>query len=235
MTKTKTKPRRKTTGSNDLTNPSVAKAKIPALPSAIKPSLTVPKVFIIESLSFENEEAELFEGHIISDILRLSGIESKYYYVRTKNELIYVLDIFNASRYRYLHISCHGGKNKDSIWMTLEEIGFAALGEILEFHLDRKRLFLSACSVVNNKLAEELIPKSDCISIIGPKNDIAFRDATIMWSSFYHLMFKDDSRKMLGKNVVENMQKVVNTFGEPLNYFRSSKSKIIKSSVIIPK
>ena len=47
---------------------------------------TEPKVFIIESLDFEDEEKNLFEGQIISSILKLSKIESKYYYVRTKKE-----------------------------------------------------------------------------------------------------------------------------------------------------
>ncbi len=120
---------------------------------------TLPKVFIIESLDFKDEEEELFEGHIISNILSLSGIETKYYYVRTIKEFEKVVEKFDASNYRYLHISCHGSKNEDSIWTTLEEIPYAKLGEILEFSLDRKRLFLSACSAANNKLAEELILK----------------------------------------------------------------------------
>lgn len=36
-------------------------------------SETEPQVFILESLSLEDEEKERFEGRIIRDILRLSG------------------------------------------------------------------------------------------------------------------------------------------------------------------
>ena len=40
-------------------------------------------VFIIESLTFEDENKERFEGKFLSHILKLSGIETKYYYIRT--------------------------------------------------------------------------------------------------------------------------------------------------------
>lgn len=195
---------------------------------------TEPKVFIIESLDFEDEEKNLFEGQIISSILRLSNIESKYYYVRTKKEFEKVIGLFYDSNYRYLHISCHGGAKKDSIWTTIDEIPFKELGNILEHNLYRKRLFLSACSVVNKKLAEEVIQKTQCFSIIGPKNDIAFRDAAIMWASFYHLMFKKNSKKMIREGLIQNMQKVVNTFSEPLNYFSISRSQGFKNDLIKP-
>jgi len=196
--------------------------------------LTEPKVFIIESLDFKDEEKKLFEGHIISDILRLSKIETKYYYVRTKKEFEKVVGLFYESNYRYLHISCHGGENKDAIWTTIDEISFSELGEILEVNLYHKRLFLSACSVVNKKLAEQVISKTQCYSIIGPKNDIAFRDAAIMWASFYHLMFNKNAKKMVREGLIENLQKVVNAFGQPLNYYSISKSKGFKNDVIKP-
>jgi len=195
---------------------------------------TIPSVFIIESLDFEDEKKNLFEGHIISNILALSNIESQYYYVRSKKEFKAVLGLFYDSNYRYLHISCHGGINHNSIFTTLDEIPFKELGTILSTHLYRKRLFLSACSVVNSKFAEAVIPQSDCFSIIGPKNDIEFRDAAIMWSSFYHLMFKNDNNKMVRNNIINNLQKVVNTFDQPLNYFSNSAKKGIAHKLISP-
>jgi len=84
-------------------------------------------------------------------------------------------------------------------------------------------------------LAEQVIPKTNCYSIIGPRNDIAFRDAAIMWASFYHLMFKKNARQMLREGLIENLQKVVDTFNEPLNYYSISKSKGFKNDVIKPK
>jgi hypothetical protein len=52
------------------------------------PLSTVPKVFIIESLDPEDEEAGDYEGVVISHILKLSRIDHKYYYIRTEQELI---------------------------------------------------------------------------------------------------------------------------------------------------
>ncbi len=195
--------------------------------------ITQPKVFIIESLTFKNEEENLFEGYIISRILKLSDIESKYYYIRTKKEFKEVIHLFHKSNYRYLHISCHGGE--DSIWTTIDEISFYEFGTILKSNLYHKRLFLSSCSVVNKKLANEIIPTSECYSIIGPKNDIEFRDAAIMWASFYHLMFKQNSKKMVRSGIVKNLQKIVNTFDQPLNYFSISKRCGFKQTTINPK
>ena len=195
---------------------------------------TEPKVFIIESLDFEDENQNRFEGHIISNILELSNIGSQYYYIRTKAELKKVLGLFYDSNYRYLHISCHGGENRDTVWTTLDEIPFAELGDLLETNLYKKRLFLSACSVVNKKLAEQVIKKTNCYSIIGPKNDIAFRDAAIMWASFYHLMFKKSAKRMVREGLIENLQKVVDTFGEPMNYYSISASEGFKNDFIKP-
>ena len=68
---------------------------------------TKPEVFIIESLDFVDEEKERFEGQILSSILKLGGKRPKYYYFRTRRELVEILKIFGRSRYRYLHLSCH--------------------------------------------------------------------------------------------------------------------------------
>lgn len=192
---------------------------------------TEPKVFIIESLDFDDEDNHRYEGLIISDILCLSNIECKYYYIRTKQELIEVINLFDKSNYRYLHISCHGGENQDSIWTTLDEISFKELGTILDPNLYHRRLFLSACSVVNMELAKEVIPKTECYSIIGPRHDIEFRDSAIMWASFYHLMFRENSDKMLREHLVQNLQKIVNAFGAPFDYYSHSRSEGIKKKL----
>jgi hypothetical protein len=54
---------------------------------AKKSTKTKPEVFIIESLTFEDEENEHFEGRLISKMLALSDKECEYYYIRTKSEL----------------------------------------------------------------------------------------------------------------------------------------------------
>ena len=190
---------------------------------------TEPKVFIIESLTFDNEEKNLFEGRILSEILMLNKIESQYFYIRTKKEFKKVIEFFDESNYRYLHISCHGGEN--SLWTTLDKISYNELGTILKNSLIKKRLFLSACSSVNEEIAKAIIPKTQCYSIIGPNKEIAFSDATIMWASFYHLMFNTNSENMNREGILKNLQKVVDTFEESLNYYSISKSLGIKNTI----
>jgi hypothetical protein len=195
---------------------------------------TAPKVFIIESLRFVDEKKKLHEGDVISKILMLSNIDCKYYYVRTKKEFEYVLNIFFKSQYRYLHISCHGNTNKNALILSLDEITFDELGEMLQPNFEKKRLFLSACSLVNYKLAESIIPRTKCYSLIGPANDIYFRDAVILWASFYHLIFKKEFEKMTRKEILLGLKKVSNMFSISLNYFSISKSKGFKQDEIKP-
>ncbi len=191
-----------------------------------------PNVFIIESLNFNDEKNDRFEGKILSQILHLGGKKSIYYYIRTKKELEKVLEIFDKSEFRYLHISCHGSET--SLSTTLDNLSFSGLAALLKPHLNDKRLFVSACSAVNDDLAKVIIPHSDCISLIGPKNDIGFHDAAIIWASFYHLIFKKDPDAMKRKNILPILKNVANTFDISLNYFSNATSPYHKT-IINPK
>jgi len=194
--------------------------------------LTDPGVFIIESLTFDNERDQRCEGQLISNILHLNNIRSDYYYIRTKREFIEVLDLFYQSNFRYLHLSCHG--DKQNIHLTLDTIPYKELGKLLETHLFKKRLFLSACEAANADLAKEIIKPTGCYSVIGPVKKIEFRDAAITWAAFYHLMFRNNAKSMFRKDLIRNLQKTVNTFEQPLNYFstsRKSKTGIKKRAI----
>lgn len=178
---------------------------------------TQPEVFIIESLTFANEEKRLFEGKILSQILALSKKQCKYIYIRTKRELIAVLRQFTESKYRYLHLSCHG--NDHTVATTLDQIPFDEFSRLIRPHLSHRRLFVSACSMTNPDLARMLMPRSDCYSMLGPTREIAFSDATILWSSLYHIMFRHDPASMAGGTLRKNAQLVSNMYGVGLSYF----------------
>lgn len=186
-----------------------------------KDKKTKPNVFIIESLSFKDEADNHYEGEVVSKILNFVGTDCIYYYIRTKSEFKKVIEIFKASEYRYLHISCHGSSS--SISTTLDNISFDELGLILENVLDKRRLFLSACSATNNALADKILKTSDCYSIIGPNKKINMDDAAIFWASFYHLMFKENKDAM--KNVVlePTLKKLKALYNVPMKYYTSTK------------
>ncbi len=179
---------------------------------------TYPSLFILESVGFDDEAAGRLEGDILSQILRLSGKDTEYRYIRTQQELEAVLPHFEASDLRYLHISCHG--SEESLFTTLDEIPFAELGPILRPHLSGRRLFVSACEAVNADLAEALMKKQGCFSIVGPAADIGFDEAAVMWAAFYHLMFKENPRAMKASVIESALLKLIETFEVPMTYIR---------------
>lgn len=178
-------------------------------------------VFIIESLDFEDEKAERFEGKFLSKILDLGGIPSEYYYIRTQVELEKVLEIFEKTEYRYLHLSCHGSEN--SIETTLDSINFTEFADIITPYLDYKRLFVSACSAAKKELANEVFPYCKCYSLIGFDEEIYFHDAAITWASFYHLILKND--KMKFDNISVRIEQLSELYNVPINFFQASKTR----------
>ena len=188
--------------------------------------MTQPNVFIIETLDFDDEKEDRFEGKVLSTILQLNGIESEYYYIRTKQEFDEIIFKFDESTYRYLHISCHG--SPESLETTLDSIEFEELGKMLSPCLDEKRVFVSACEMVNSKLAKSLIGDSDCYSVIGPSSPVNFSDATIFWSTFYHLMFSYNNKAMKRNEIKAVLEQITELFSVPINYYSKSKRIGIK-------
>jgi hypothetical protein len=151
---------------------------------------TVAGVFIVESLRIDDEKEGRYEGRILRDILTLSGKKTEYWYVRTWKELEEeIFQRFWDSGLRYLHISCHG--SADTIALTLDNVSFEKFGDGIREYLSERRLFMSACEVVNQQFHDAVFPDSNCYSLIGPDEDIRFDDAVIIWASFYHLMLRD--------------------------------------------
>jgi hypothetical protein len=196
---------------------------------------TEPNVFIIESLSFDDEQNDRFEGKFLAQILHLGEKESAYCYVQTENELKKALRLFGESHYRYLHLSCHG--SEELVATTLDSTPFSKLGKLLQPYLRGKRLFISACSVVNDNFAASIIPSSGCNSIVGPEVKIDFNDAAIIWACFYHLVFKQDSERMDRESIRSALHTAADTFEVPLNYFSKDEDspKGYKRERIVPK
>lgn len=185
---------------------------------------TEPKVFIIESLNFQDEENEYYEGQLISKILTMSGIEHRYFYIRTEKEFIKLLRKFYDLNYRYLHISCHGSAK--SIGTTLDNIPFCSLAGHLKNNLIKKRLFLSACLSANENLANAIFKTTGCYSLIGSDKKINIDDAAIFWASFYQLMFKKNYKAMKRDVIEPTLKKLADVHGLPIKYFTAKhKSK----------
>ncbi len=169
---------------------------------------TEPTVCIIESLGFLEEQTHR-EGEIIGRTLRLSSKPSAYIYIRTLRELRAVMREFGDSDHRYLHLSCHGAVNaRDEmvgLALTTDKIGNDDLAQLLAPHLAARRLFLSSCLAARSTLAETLLQKSECRSVLAPMGSIKFDDAAVFWTAFYHLMFKRRASSMSNAAIEETV------------------------------
>ena len=172
---------------------------------------SVPEVFILESLSFEDEEAQLYEGRILCDILRMCGKTPKYFYFRTELELVELVTLFRNSQYRYLHISAHGGAA--GISTTLGDITYAKFAQIFHGHLKNRRLFLSACSAGNDLFANCMqAHNKGMYSIAAPVDDINFTHAAALWAALYVRMFSLDGNSMKSKEIHNALKQICGLF-----------------------
>ena len=185
-----------------------------------------PDIYIIESVDLENEAKGEREGEALTEILKLSGKSPRYVYIRTKRELIHFLEDFQKSGYRYLHLSCHG--NSRAIYTTFDKISFQKLGDLLRPYLQDKRLFISACSVVNDQFRQAVMTGSGCLSTIGPSEDVYFDQAAIFWASFYYLMFDIDTRRMKRDDIRPTVRKLARLFELPITYCSRTRTHEIR-------
>lgn len=185
-------------------------------------SKTNPELFIIESLTLQDEKKGRHEGDIISKILHLVGKrKTRYYYIRTLRELKKIVKIFGKSRHRYLHISCHA--NESGIDTTFDTVSYAELARILRPHLRGRRVFVSACQMANHCLAGKLFKNSGLFSLIGPRDDIYFDDSAAFWVSLYHLMFNTDYKRMTRQNLRNRIRQLSEVYDIQINYFTADK------------
>jgi hypothetical protein len=194
---------------------------------------TVPDVFIIETLNPDDEGNGRFEGSVISSVLRLHEKKPIYCYVRTRDQFIEAVTEFGKSRYRYLHISAHG--NKHGLFTTNQDkVSYTDLAKILAPHLKKRRLFLSACSMIHEKFLSALFSTTECISIVGPRKALYFSDAAVTWPAIYHLMFSEDTKGMAQAHLKEQLAHVRALFKIDLAYCSKSKKKCGYTHNLLP-
>ncbi len=182
---------------------------------------TVPELFMIESLDWEDEDHERFEAGLISNIIGLIGKDpTRHYYIRTLRELEEIMKKFGESHYRYLHISCHG--DSSGMATTLDFVKYPELGKIMRPNLDRRRVFVSACEMVNSSLAKELFKDSGILSLIGPREKINLANSAAFWVSFYQLIFKINSKMMTRKTLKGCIQGLCDLYCVKIDYFAKS-------------
>ena len=180
------------------------------------PNKTEATVCIVESLGFFDEDAYK-EGEIIFRTLRLSEKAAHYTYLRSRAEFEAFLKEFAESSHRYLHVSCHG--NTGAFFTTLDKIKSVDFAKMLGPHLEKRRLFLSACLAADSAFAKALLENSKCLSVLGPEGKINFDDAAIFWTAFYHLMFKTNPDAMKRSDLIENVVRCAKLVNKKFRFF----------------
>lgn len=172
---------------------------------------TLPEVFIIESLDVDDEMEGNFEGLRLSDTLRLAGNMPKYFYIHEEKELELLVPLFVQSKYRYLHLSCHG--SSDGFNLQRGFVSFERFAEIFRGALILRRVFVSSCSTGERSLVDALHKTSKGIhSVIAPCVAIKFSHASVIWASLYVSLLERNGGVVQHKDIISRMQGLVELF-----------------------
>lgn len=178
--------------------------------------LTIPEVFILESLDRSDERKGRFEGQALSDMLRLAGKTPKYFYFQSKDEIPHVLNLFEQSRYRYLHFSSHASSTH--VHTTEDAISYEDFSALFRNKLKLKRLFFSACQIGNKSFFDAITTKNKGMhSIVAPATDIKFDQAAALWSAFYISMFNENNNAMVRSQIEKRIRALTSLFS--VNFF----------------
>lgn len=187
---------------------------------------TKPEVFIIESLSVEDEAERRFEGRILSEMLFLAGKNPKYYYFQSKDELSHLVGLFRQSQYRYLHISTHASLTHVNI--TDGDISYSEFAKHFEGHLNLRRLFFSACEIGNELFVKVMAAKNKGMhSITAPVQKIQFDHAAALWSALYVSIFTENKTSMKHADIRNRLVALRSLFPIDFHFasFDSSRTK----------
>lgn len=197
---------------------------------------TYPRLFIIESDDVDAEGTRS-EGTVLREVLRMMEREPiDHYRIRTSQELRVMAALFEQSKCRYLHISCHGTRN--GFALAFDTVSYREFANIFRPVLRDRRLFLSACGVAKPALARELFADAGRLpySITGPSRTIEFADAAVTWAALYNLLFRGRDEVIKGRRLRTCLDRLCRLNGVKFAHFgRSSKKASNFRSYWFPK
>ena len=187
-------------------------------------------VFIIESRKIKEEFQGKKQGLILTEIMTLIGIKSEYRYIRTQKELDEMISQYYESDFRYLHFSMHGVSNKggkpvSKFSLSLEQVSYDKFCEaIIKKGVGKdgqRRLFISACNVLDEIATQFAVVNNSFISIVAPSTRIRTSIAPLVWATFYHDIFTINKEFIKNSDIKENLNRICSFFKVKFNgYFR---------------
>ncbi len=178
---------------------------------------TEPEVFIIESLSIEDEIRGRFGGKALRDNLRIAGQRPGYIYVRDTKEFEDAIELYRHSSYRFLHISAHGSLS--GLATTLEVISNQEFAQICKSKLRNRRVFFSSCEVGSGMLGVLLHGQNKGIhSVVAPLDKILFGVSSAFWTALYIRAITINPFGMNGNTLKPILEKLCDLFEVRLNW-----------------
>lgn len=141
-------------------------------------------LFIIESCSNCSDDF-IPEGEDIVHALHRIGKKPILISVENKDDLKRALKIFKASKYRYLHFSCHG-TDSDIALANGDNLSYQEFAQISHNCFNIKRIFFSACELGNCNFSNEIAMQNVGIqSIVAPIEKESSITLASFWCAFY--------------------------------------------------
>ena len=204
------------------------------------------RIFLLESPSPLDLLQNRTEVRALEEICLILGFEVKRFFMISKQELInhikYISSIFefldeDDDTPLCIHVSTHGNKNGMAFGSDFIEwdIFLETIGPILKesYKYSKDIIFVfSACGAGNQKITSEFKKLSNLLDDITPprylfvtaEDEVAWDDALIAWSNFYHQISKISMSK---RSAVQNiLNKIKSNCEITLKYFRWDKRKM---------
>ena len=142
----------------------------------------------------------------------MMGKNPIYRKVKDADDFENALNDYKQSKYRFLHISCHG--NKSQVFFEEGMVDYLGFGNLFANHsLPVTRIFFSACCLGNLALSKAIITANKAVhSIVAPTQKIPFDLALIAWSSFYVKAFGWNKDGISENTILMTMRQIANLF-----------------------
>ncbi len=172
------------------------------------------RAYIVEFVSAANFYRREWEGHVVEEIVRLSGARTTYRIAITKGFLIQALERASKRDCEIFHLSCHG--NDEGICLTNgERLSWDELAEAFDdATYDPDALILSSCLGGEGGAARAFFKKEWRPSVIfgseSNSDKLTFSGACISWPILYTELVQKGMGREVFQHAVDKMNSVTN-------------------------
>lgn len=147
-------------------------------------------VFILEGVpQYENKD----EGNLLYEFLRMMIPEKidLWYDLRSYDD---IFSTIATNYHKFLHISTHGGVDKDDkVFLQFPRNMKIYSEDLVDIKgLNSRHVLITACEAGHSSFIEELYDNTKVESVIAPQNEIIFEDSAMWCINYYYQLFRND-------------------------------------------